>query len=158
MKVDLKEKTRLLNEFRQSHKGQTMTNGELRTELRKVVGKDERIVGALLKSFPSEKIGNKKLHEIPTDPIHIGIVRKAYESRNSYARKHFRDKNPEKPLFSEEEALKLLESTGKYRIQHIVGFDMDTFQKENPDMYQKYVIYGQQRNYSFRCYSVSTKV
>ena len=141
-KVNILEKTRLLNEFRQAHKGQTIVNGELRKELGKIVGKDERIIGTLLKSFPSEKIGNKKLHEVPKDPIHVHVVRKAYETKNSYARNYFRDKNSEKPSFSEEDALKLLESTGKYHIQHIVGFDMDTFQKENPELYQKYVIYG----------------
>lgn len=134
--VDIKEKTRLLNVFISQSRTKTFTYEELAEELKNITAR-KPVLSNLIKLFPCEQIGRSKLYEMPSKPIYIGLVEKCwnykYERRNNAS--------SSTPSVSEEDAaLALLASKG-YQIRRVVGFDLERFQKENPDLYKKYLKY-----------------
>jgi hypothetical protein len=42
---------------------------------------------------------------------------------------------------SEKMALEVLQKAGCYRVKKAVGFDVERFKQDHPDLYRKYIIY-----------------
>ena len=148
MKVNIEEKTRLLNEFRINSGTKTFTYGELRKSLGNVLSKNNVIIAEAIKLFPYEVIGKSRIYEMPKEPIHKSFV-KAFYNRQASVQKAYYERNmsqkikPQKVENTkslEEKALELLSSKG-YQIRKCVGFDLERFSKENPEMYKKYLKY-----------------
>lgn len=128
--VDIKEKTRLLNVFIAKSRTKTFTYEELAEELKNITAR-RPVLNNLIKLFPCEQIGRNKLYEMPSKPIYIGLVEKCW---------NYKYERHTTPVSEEDAALALLASKG-YQIRRVVGFDLERFQKENPDLYKKYLKY-----------------
>lgn len=138
-KVNIDELTRKLNTFRMEHLNDTFMSYDLRVSLYHL-GFNQNIVSELIKVFPCENIGGKKLYGVPQDPVFKDKVKQLYEDRREVEKhRHLRKKGGEVEI-SEEDALSVLQAKG-YQIKKPVGFDANLFQKENPEMYQKYLLY-----------------
>lgn len=134
-RVNIEEKTRLLNEFRMANVSKTFTRDELIPQL-KSLGISTQVIGIMIpKFFPSEKLGNSKLYGIPKEPIHKSLVAACYKQANDYKRK-----KEVKPSFNESEAISNLRAAG-YQIRKCIGFDVERFERENPVLYKKYLKY-----------------
>ena len=134
-RVNIEEKTRLLNEFRMANVSKTFTRDELITQL-KSLGIATQVIGIMIpKFFPSEKLGNSKLYGIPREPIHKSLVTACYKQANDYKRK-----KPISPVTSEESAIATLQAAG-YQVRKCIGFDVERFERENPVLYKKYLKY-----------------
>lgn len=139
-KVNIDELTRKLNTFRMEHLNDTFMPYELRVSLYHL-GFNQTIVSELIKMFPCENIGGKKLYGVPQDPIFKDKVKQLYEdNREEEKRRRYLRKMGGEVEISEEDALSVLQAKG-YQIKKPVGFDAHLFQKENPEMYQKYLLY-----------------
>lgn len=146
-RVNIEEKTRALNEFRVEACNKSFTYGELKDAFKeRKITNDPMTLSGILKLFPFEKIGNSKIYEVPKNPIHISLMKKIWASRAEYQRKNNEKKKvvvnntPSVEISDEEKALSLLASKG-YQIRKCVGFDLERFAKENPDLYKKYLKY-----------------
>ena len=143
-RVNIQEKTRALNEFRIEASNKSFTYGELKDIFKeRNITNDPMTMSGILRLFPFEKIGKNKIYEVPKNPIHISLIKKIWASRAEYQRR----KNNEKKKvvipsveISEEDALNFLSSKG-YQIRKCIGFDLERFQKENPELYRKYLKY-----------------
>ena len=144
-RVNIEEKTRILNEFRVEASNKSFTYKELKDIFKeRKITNDPMTMSGILKLFPFEKIGNNKIYEMPKNPIHISLIKKIWKSRADYQKKNKEKKkvvdNTPSVEISEKDALTLLTSKG-YQIRKCVGFDLERFAKENPDLYKKYLKY-----------------
>lgn len=141
MQKTVEELTKILNEFRTSHLNKTFTSSELVKELMSVGFGKNVAYYVIKKSFPFEKMGSTVLYTCPKEPvlkgIVVGAIQKQRDNANMY---HRRKKEGVKNELSEQEALKVLAGKG-YQIHRCVGFDVDRFKKENPELYNKYLKY-----------------
>lgn len=137
--VNIDDVTRSINEFRIANQTKSFTGSELAEALNKL-GISRNVVSFIVKLFPFEKMGITKLYEMPKDPIHKSLVNSCYNKNREYKKNWLKKSNTPKEEISEESALKLLQSKG-YQIRKAVGFDLKRFQKENPDLYEKYLVY-----------------
>lgn len=127
-RVNIEEKTRLINEFRMQFSEKTFTSGEIREALKNIVTTNNYVLNKLLKLFPSKRIGKVVMYEIPKTPIYKSLIAACWK------RNHKSDE------ISDDAAIQLLQSKG-YQIRRIKGFDLDRFMKENPTLYKKYLVY-----------------
>lgn len=141
--MDYKELSEKLNRFREKARaeGKTFTSAQLYEEFEKM-GFNASIAKRVAALMDFEKIGTAKLYSMPEKPIHKdkieGLYKDAKKSCKKYAAKHGRNKSEE---MTEKQALEVLSKAGCYRIKRIVGFDLERFAKEQPDMYRKYCKY-----------------
>lgn len=140
-RVNIQEKSQILNEFISKNSNKTFTSGELMDAL-KELGFNKNVAGIIARSaFTYEKAGTSTLYETPKKPIYIGLIESAYKKANNYQKVCRKSKNlQEEETLSEEKALALLSTKG-YQIRKCIGFDLDRFAKENPDLYKKYLKY-----------------
>ena len=144
-RVNIEEKTRALNEFRVEASNKSFTYGELKGIFKeRNITNDPMTLSGILRLFPFEKIGKNKIYEVPKNPIHISLVKKIWASRAEYQKKNNEKKKAVNAIpsieISEESALAVLAAKG-YQIRKCVGFDLERFAKENPDLYKKYLKY-----------------
>ena len=139
-RLDCKELTKEFNELRQNNLGKTFTGKELDQLLLKY-GFSGYILAALKKqfAFDSYKVGNSKLFSFKKDPFHFDRMQDVLRYYNEHRTKH-QPKGTPKELTEEEKAISLLRAQG-YEMRKCIGFDLETFQKENPEMYKKYLLY-----------------
>ena len=131
----IKELTKKVNEFRKEHIGRQYSSKELYEELYKL-GFNLHISKRVAALFPAQKLGTSKYYEMTDEPIHQSKISALYEaSKKAYTKS--RNKGEE---LTEKSALELLNTLG-YRIKRIVGFDMEKFMKEQPEMYRRYCKY-----------------
>ena len=105
------------------------------------MGFNNNVAYKIISSFEKEKMGTTTLYSIPSQPIYIKRLEGYYKSVNkeAYDRKNAKKAGIENQS-SEEAALALLASKG-YQIRKCMGFDLERFSKENPDLYKKYLKY-----------------
>lgn len=135
MKVQITELTKKVNEFRKENIGKQYSSKELYEELYKL-GFNLHISKRVAALFPTQKLGTSKYYEMTDEPIHQSKIAALYEASKNYSVKS-RNKGEE---LTEKSALELLNTLG-YRIKKVVGFDMEKFMKEQPEMYRRYCIY-----------------
>ena len=143
MKKTSKELIEAFNSLRLQYFGERISGEELSHQL-KTAGFNAETIGLLKKNkeiFNSErKFGKPKMFVFIQKPLYIGqltaILKQAKELKTSYNRNW---KKSEKYSFTEEEAVEFLKSQG-YRLQKEVGLDTEALRKENPKMFEKYLI------------------
>ena len=133
--VQITELTKKVNEFRKENIGKQYSSKELYNELYKL-GFNLHISKRVAALFPAQKLGTSKYYEMTDEPIHQSKIAALYEASKNYSVK---SKNKGEEL-TEKSALELLGTLG-YRIKRIVGFDMEKFMKEQPEMYRRYCKY-----------------
>ena len=139
-RVNIEEKSRLLNELRMKEGKKTFTRKELFEMLRNL-GFNSQVVGAMIpKLFTYEELGNARLYMFPNLPIHKSQIRSCYDKCNKYKDKYKSQNSPKTNTVSEEEAISVLLKHG-FKIQRCVGFDLEKLKAENPALYQKYLKY-----------------
>lgn len=139
-KLNGKELAKEFNELRIREQGKTFLGSELDKLLNKY-GFSNSMILALKNSkvFDYVQSGPSKLFSFKSDPLYhqkmediISLARSKY----SYGR----NKKELPELTDEEKAVALLSKKG-YQIRVLRGFDEVRFAKENPEMYQKYLVY-----------------
>ena len=141
--MDYKELTGKLNKFCQKCRDEkrTFSSAQLYEELEKL-GFNASISKRVAAFMNFEKIGTAKLYSAPEEPIHQSRIEKLYrEAKKSQNKYKARTKVAKTASMTEKEALEVLAKRGCYRIKRIVGFDLEKFAKEQPDMYRKYCKY-----------------
>lgn len=140
-KVDIHELTRKFNEFRQNHQGRTFSTKELYSEFA-TMGFNVNIAQQMTKFLDSEKIGTSKLFTFKDTPLlEIQIENLYRKSRKSAAKSHKKMLGIGPETMSEKMALEVLQKAGCYRVKKAVGFDVERFKQDHPDLYRKYTIY-----------------
>lgn len=135
-RINKKEMTAKLNQFRIDHLGKSYTRQEMEAYLGQM-GFNSGVIRLLLPKLPFETIGRAKLFSMDSNPIHVSVIDSCYKKCASYAHKTAVKKQEQ---CSEEQALQTLIKAG-YKIQREIGFDLDRFKKEQPVMYQRYLKY-----------------
>ena len=141
MKVDVHELTRKFNEFRQAHQKQTFSTKELYSEF-VAMGFNANIAKQITRFLDSEKIGTSKLFTFKDTPLLEVQIESLYRKarKSSYkSRKKMMGVGPD--TMSEKIALEVLQKAGCYRVKKAVGFDVERFRQDHPDLYRKYTIY-----------------
>lgn len=134
-KVNISELTKKVNEFRTENIGKQYSSKEIYEELYKL-GFNMHISIRVAALFPTQKLGTSKYYEMTDEPIHQSKIAALYEaSKKAYTKS--RNKGEE---LTERSALELLNTLG-YRIKRVIGFDMEKFMKEQPEMYRRYCKY-----------------
>lgn len=141
--MDYKELTRKLNEFREKARkeNRTFSSAQLYEELEKI-GFNVSISRRVAAFMEFEKIGTAKLYSMPAEPIHQSRIERLYKDARRSQNKYRTHKQVAKSTdITEKQALEVLAKRGCYRIKRIVGFDLEKFAKEQPEMYRKYCKY-----------------
>ena len=135
--VNIEEKARLLNDFILKTGTRALTYVELKEGLRCVTS-TAAIINNLIKLFPHEKIGRSNMYEMPKQPIYKGLVEKCWNRQRTAVREHYR--KTVSLEISEEQAIEKLKNSG-FVIRKIIGFDIENFAREQPELYRKYCKY-----------------
>lgn len=139
-KVDVHELTRKFNEFRQTHQGRTFSTKELYSEFASM-GFNIRIAHQLTKFLDSEKIGTSKLFTFKDTPLLEIQIENLYQNARKSAAKYKKMMGIGPESMSEKIAIEVLQKAGCYRVKKAVGFDVERFRQDHPDLYRKYTIY-----------------
>ena len=139
------------NKMKSEHKDDLLTR-EQAVELIHSTGINAGIAKALIRNgiLESEKVENKIFYSFRTGPLYKDQLESYYRKQNAYSVKYNAKKRMEKqsvedkPLVGATEqnitdALQILKSSG-YRIQK-ARFDLEALKKEEPFIYQKYLVY-----------------
>jgi hypothetical protein len=141
-KVNIKTKTEAFNRTRLENKSKSFTYTEL-IALLKAAGIPLDITTLIIKHhfIDKEEVDGKMLYSFQANSLHMDSMQAFYDEKNR-KKKAWNDskKSPVKEALTERAALALLQSKG-YRIKRIVGFDLERFMKEQPEMYHKYAKY-----------------
>ena len=141
-KVDIKAKTESFNRTRLENKNKSFTYQELITLL-KGAGIPIDIATLVIKHhfIDKEEVDGKMLYSFQTTSLHMDSMQAFYDEKNSRKKAWANSKKqPVKEALTERAALALLQSKG-YRIKRIVGFDLEKFAAEQPEMYRRYCKY-----------------
>ena len=139
--VDIHELTKQFNEFRQANQGRTFSTKELYAECG-TVGFNSGIAQQLTRFLDSEKIGTSKLFTFKDTPLlEIQIENLYRKARKASAKSYKKMMGIGPDTMSEKMALEVLKKAGNYRVKKAVGFDIDRFRQDHPDLYRKYTIY-----------------
>lgn len=140
--VDIKSKTEAFNRTRLDNKSKSFTYQELVTLLRSK-GIPADITGLAIKHgfIDKAEVEGHMLYSFQVASLHMDSMQSFYNEKNK-KKKIWREnsKQPVKNALTERAALALLQSKG-YRIKKIVGFDLEKFAAEQPEMYRKYCKY-----------------
>ena len=139
--VDIHELTKQFNEFRQANQGRTFSTKELYAEFG-AMGFNSGIAQQLTRFLDSEKIGTSKLFTFKDTPLlEIQIENLYRKARKASAKSYKKMMGIGPDTMSEKMALEVLKKAGNYRVKKAVGFDIDRFRQDHPDLYRKYTIY-----------------
>lgn len=140
-KIDTRELTRKFNEFRQKNQGRTFGTQELYAEFENM-GFNKNIAQQLTKFLDFEKIGTSKLFTFKDTPLLDVQIENLYrKARKSSAKSYKKLMGVGPETMSEKMALEVLQKAGCYRVKKAVGFDIERFKQDHPDLYRKYTIY-----------------
>lgn len=139
-KVDVHELTRKFNEFRQEHQGRTFSTKELYSEFT-AMGFNIRIAHQLTRFLDSEKFGTSKLFTFKDTPLLEIQIENLYQNARKSAAKYKKMMGIGPGTMSEKIAIEVLQKAGCYRVKKAVGFDVERFRQDHPDLYRKYTIY-----------------
>lgn len=140
-KVNTRELTRKFNEFRQNNQGRTFSTQELYTEFANM-GFNKNIAQKMTKFLDSEKIGTSKLFTFKDTPLLEIQIENLYQKARKASLKSYKKLMGVGPeVMSEKIALQVLQKAGCYRVKKAVGFDVERFREDHPDLYRKYTIY-----------------
>ena len=136
------ELSSIINGYRMQHQNETFTSGELASNL-VILGFSKNIAYRIMKFFPSEKVGCSTIYQLPKEPINVNLIANCIKDEkkfmNDYYNKRIHNSRKKKEV-DVNVALEAVRAAG-YQIRKIVGFDMERFSKENPEMYRKYLKY-----------------
>ena len=137
-RVNIEEKSRILNEFTQKNQNRSFTRQELLTEL-KNLGFNTNVIGVMIpKLFEFEEIvGNSRLYTCPKNPIYKGLIKNCYDKCNSYNTNKTAKKTITLVELNEESAIAFLKKLG-YCIKKPIGFNEEEFARMNPELYKKF--------------------
>ena len=139
--VSIHELTKQFNEFRQANQGRTFSTKELYAEFG-TMGFNSGIAQQLTKFLDSEKIGTSKLFTFKDTPLLEVQIENLYRKARKASAKSYKKMMGIGPdTMSEKMALEVLKKAGYYRVKKAVGFDIDRFRQDHPDLYRKYTIY-----------------
>ena len=141
-KVNIEKLTESYNQCRIQNLKKSFTYGELH-ELLESIGFSKNIVSLIIKHgyVVREKIGKNTLYSFQKEPLYKARIEAMYVERRKQANKSYnRQKSQVKNEMDEKAALSILSSKG-YKIQRVVGFNLDKFRREQPVMYQRYLEY-----------------
>lgn len=130
------------NSLREKYQEKTFSGKEIQDLLKKY-NFNHVLVNILKKKnvFLSQRIGTSILYNFRKEPLYIGKLEEVIKDYRIVAKRY---NNPtkitEEEHSPEEKALELLKAQG-YQIRKCMGFDLDTFAKENPELYKKYLVY-----------------
>jgi hypothetical protein len=140
--VDIRSKTEIFNRTRLESKGKVFTYQEL-ASLLKEKGIPVDITGLAIKHHFIDKaeVEGKMVYSFQTVSLHTDSMQSFYNEKNK-KKKLWREnsKQPVKEALTERAAIALLSQKG-YRIKRIIGFDLERFMKEQPELYHKYAKY-----------------
>jgi hypothetical protein len=140
--VSIKSKTEAFNRVRLENKSKSFTYVEL-IALLKAAGIPADIASMAIKHgfIDKAEVDGKMLYSFQVTSLHMDSMQSFYNEKNK-KKKAWRDnaKQPAKNAMTERAALALLQSKG-YRIKRIVGFDLEKFAQEQPELYHKYAKY-----------------
>jgi len=140
-KVNTHELARKFNEFRQNNQGRTFSTQELYTEFANL-GFNKNIAQKMTKFLDSEKIGTSKLFTFKDTPLLEIQIENLYQKARKASLKSYKKLMGVAPeVMGEKMALQVLQKAGCYRIKKAVGFDVERFREDHPDLYRKYTIY-----------------
>ena len=138
-KINFEEKTKAFNKLNEQSANKKFTRNELIREL-KSLGFNSLVIGAMIPSLFNYVVrGNSRIYSFPKGPISEEKIKACYARCNNY-KHNIPIKNNSKLPSDEEKALNLLTSKG-YQIRKCIGFDLERFAKENPELYKKYLKY-----------------
>lgn len=140
--VNIKTKTESFNRTRLENKNKSFTYAEL-VALLKNAGIPLDITTLIIKHhfIDKEQVDGKMLYSFQETSLHMDSMQMFYDEKNR--RKKAWSESKKKPVneaLTERAAIALLNQKG-YRIKRIVGFDLERFMKEQPEMYRKYAKY-----------------
>lgn len=131
-KLDAKELTKQFNELRVNNLSKSFTGKEL-TELFVRYNFNHALVDQLKKvGFACVRMGTTKLYSFKPEPF--------FHIKMEECLSNWRKKPAEVEISEEEKALQFLKKKG-YQMRVCRGFDEARFAAENPELYQKYLIY-----------------
>lgn len=135
-KLNSEELTLEFNQLRLSHGSDLMSPTELYNLLRKY-GFNKNLINTmkLHDVFLCEKLGTSRIYTFRNEPLYKG---KMEEIIRDYRKSLKKIQSVEES--TEESAINLLKSKG-YVLKVCRGFDEARFAEENPELYQKYLIY-----------------
>ena len=135
-RINLEEKSSILNKYIQENQGKTLTGAELE-EVFCNLGFNRTVAYRIARSaFQFEKIGSTTVYEVPKKPVYIGIIKTAYSEINKAQRKRKQAARTSiKEETSEEVALALLSSKG-YQIRKCTGLDVEKLRTKYPEVYK----------------------
>lgn len=146
-RVNVKELTRLLNEFITKNEGKCFTGTELQNELYKL-GFNRWVASILMQHFKYEKVRTGRLYVLPEKPVYYGLVEASYDKIRKRIR-HLKKENtpvqslpqqPEPQILSTEQTISMLKAEG-YKVMKPLRFDEESFRRDHPELYQEYLIY-----------------
>ena len=140
--VDIKSKTEIFNRTRIANKDKSFTHPELIALLKeKGIPADITMLAIRHHHIDKAEIEGKMLYSFQTVSLHMDTMQAFYNEKNKKKRQwRESSKSPVKECLTERAAVALLQAKG-YRIKRIVGFDLERFMKEQPEMYHKYAKY-----------------
>lgn len=140
--VNIRQKTESFNRTRLENKKKSFTYAEI-TSLLKGAGIPLDITTLIIKHhfIDKEEVEGRMLYSFQETSLHTDSMQAFYDEKNR-RKKLWNDskKKPVKDALTEKAAIDLLSQKG-YRIKRIVGFDLEKFAAEQPEMYRKYCKY-----------------
>ena len=140
--VNIRQKTESFNRTRLENKKKSFTYAEI-TSLLKGAGIPIDITTLIIKHhfIDKEEVEGRMLYSFQETSLHTDSMQAFYDEKNR-RKKLWNDskKKPVKDALTEKAAIDLLNQKG-YRIKRIVGFDLEKFMKEQPEMYRHYAKY-----------------
>lgn len=140
--VNIRQKTESFNRTRLENKKKSFTYTEI-TSLLKGAGIPIDITTLIIKHhfIDKEEVEGRMLYSFQETSLHTDSMQAFYDEKNR-RKKLWNDskKKPAKDALTEKAAIDLLNQKG-YRIKRIVGFDLEKFMKEQPEMYRHYAKY-----------------
>jgi hypothetical protein len=139
MKKTAKELVEAFNKLRLQHANEQIVGTQLTKEL-SAVGFNGDII-ALLKKNPElfstkRAFSGPKMFSFKENPLYIGQLTAIMQSTKKPKGSFVKEKQP---LFTEKEAIEFLKNRG-FRIQKEVGLNIEAIRKDNPSIYEKYLI------------------
>lgn len=140
-KLDSKELTADFNLVAQKHKGETFLAEDLNKLLEKYFNRS--LIYAMKKAnlFMVVQSGTSKLYQFKEEPLYFQKMDKILSSWRDKVHNKKQSSVGEEPVLDErEKAIALLKKEGIV-MKKCIGFNEQLFAKENPELYQKYLMY-----------------
>ena len=140
-KLDSKELTADFNSVAQKHKGETFLAEDLNKLLEKYFNRSLIYAMKRANLFMVVQTGTNKLYQFKEEPLYFQKMDKILSDWRDKVHNKKQSSVGEEPVLDERErAIALLKREGIV-MKKCVGFNEQLFAKENPELYQRYLIY-----------------